>query len=173
MTFKRSLLTTLLATSLLGCGSSHRPHPIVTAAAATNRILPPQIVTSKDLADARAGSVGYAVLAWFQAVQFQDSASVRSLTTTAALHGLTDTQLQSMLSLAAPAFPRPRIISALPAGGGVSVRLWMLTYGGSSGTATGAAPFTLRLQRVGRSWRVADISLLRRFAAAVATRARR
>jgi hypothetical protein len=119
------------------------------------------LITNADIATTRSGSLRRAVLEWFQAVQFQDVASLRRLTAPAALAGVSDATLASWLSVFGAGFPRPRITNVLINGTAASVRMLLLSYKPPSRTPSTAQPFTLMLDRVGGSWLVNDIVLLR------------
>jgi hypothetical protein len=177
MTRPRALAALLAAALLGGCGATHRspsrstPANTDTVPTVPATIVSPQLISDADVAATKPGSPAHAALAWFQALQFQDLQSLRTLTTAPALRGMSDAQLQSMLGLVGPAVGRPKITAVLNTPTGRSVRMLLLYYQGRR--AVQATPYTLSVERAGNSWLVSDIGLLQRIAAAITGRSQK
>jgi hypothetical protein len=139
----------MLGLTACGSSSSSSPHDGAQSASTTTGV-PPNVLTSKQIADSPAGSAARILLEFWQAVQFSDVLTAQRFVSSEAVASITPARFTSMIQTLGDRIPGLRIISTTRVGTDAVVRVYLLFYT-SSGTISASSPqsFTLRDGRLG------------------------
>jgi hypothetical protein len=115
----------LLAAFLLGCGSEDD------GSDGQNGELenpPPNLISDEEIAEQQEGTPERALLEWWQAFQFQDSAAVIALTTPKVLDDVGENNLEELVQARGQGLQKIEVLGASENGDSASLRAGLLTF---------------------------------------------
>jgi hypothetical protein len=126
----------------------------------------PQVIRDGDIQAAPKGSPERAFLAWWQAFQFQDAATVEQLTSKATLKAVGSKPLAKLVQVRGPGTPGIKILSISKHGNTASVRVAMLTFeqdkqGRPIDKVATSTPGTFEMKNESGSWTFASTDYLK------------
>ncbi len=154
----------LIGGALLGgCGSAAKPHSTTSTAVVTSPAQPaPSLVTAQQVGAARTGSPLRAALEWWQAMQYGDTLTAKTLTSPAAISSVQGpAEFGVIVAAAGPSLPGFRPVSTSLVGHRAVVRGMELSYASPpSRRLVAQYPVTLILTDAHGRWRVDDLSVV-------------
>jgi hypothetical protein len=168
--FRPAVLLALLcvAASLvsLSCGSKA---PQKTESATTTDVPGTRrLVTDNEIDQAEPRSPQRALLAFFQAVQFNDARGARELISTRINRAVAYKRLRGIVDLVGGALGKPDIQSVRRRGNTAFARVLVLAYVPGKPTAVSGSPATFILRLQGRDWKIDNLDYLFATANAIA-----
>jgi hypothetical protein len=126
----------------------------------------PQVIRDGDIQAEPKGSPQRAFLAWWQAFQFQDAATVEQLTSKATLKAVGRKPLAKLVQVRGPGTPGIKILSVSKHGNAASVRVAMLTFeqdkqGRPTDQVATSTPGTFEMRNETGSWTFASTDYLK------------
>jgi hypothetical protein len=148
--------TLILAVVLLGCGSDDDDSDSNGNGGTDG--FGPQVVTQEDIDGREEGSPAAALLEWWQAFQFQDAATVVSLTSDQTLDELGENALEELVSTRGQGLQGVEVLGESESGDTASVRAGLLTFqpeeegGEIPDEPTASRPITFTMLNEGDQW---------------------
>jgi len=164
----RCLVAVVCAAAANGCsGDANGAKDAAPAATVPTRFtaekqpatVPANIVTDDAAAKEKAGSPQRALLDWWQAVQFRDVRTARSLTSDAAVRRVGYTRFRKMVLGVGDGLPGLQIVNSRERGGATVVRSF-LVFVGARGAPSTLAPRSFEMRGRRGSWRLGSIEYL-------------
>lgn len=151
----------LVAVLLLGCGSDDDGND-----EANGEAFAPNIVTDSDIEAQEDGTPERALLEWWQAFQFQDTATVEALTSPGTVDDISDKKLAELVKTRGPGLQGIEVLGATEDGDTASVRAGLLTFTPEKSgeppptEPTTSTPATFALTNEGGEWLFDDTAYL-------------
>lgn len=146
----------ILTVVLLGCGSDDNGSD--SNGDSDTDGFGPQVVSQEDLDAQEEGSPGAGLLEWWQAFQFQDAATVVSLTSENTLDDVGENNLEDLVKTRGQGLQGVEVLGASESGDSASVRAGLLTFqpeeeGGEIPDEPSASrPITFTMENDGDQW---------------------
>jgi hypothetical protein len=147
-----SLVASLSAAS---CGSDEKE--ATTTARSPNNL---NIIKRSDITRYAQNSPERALLSWFQAIQFRDNDTVRSIATDRAVAIAGEKRLDEAIMLIGSSAGKPRIVSTRTRGDKAAVRVFIESWLPGNPDPVLELPRTFMFVRVGAKWKMSDLSFL-------------
>jgi hypothetical protein len=146
----------LLATLTGSCGGgSHASSPHTVAAAVGSP--PPNVVGARQISSYPAHSAPRMLLELWQAIEFSDVETARSLVAPSTLAQLPKGDFARMVGTIGDNIPGLRVLDGHETGPNTSVRVYLVFYARGGGVAA-SSPMTFRFRRENGEYRLTDLS---------------
>jgi len=145
----------ILTVVLLGCGSDDDGN---SNGDSDSEGFGPQVVTQEDIDGQEEGSPSSSLLEWWQAFQFQDAATVVSLTSENTLDDVGEKNLDELVKTRGQGLQGIELLGTSETGGSASIRAGLLTFqpeeegGEIPDEPTASQPITFTMEKDGDDW---------------------
>lgn len=120
----------------------------------------PNIVTRADLEAKPAGSPERALLSFFQAVQFRDTAEARALVSAEESKRLGSGKIRAAIAAVGGALGKPQFVATNVEGNRASIRVLVLGFEADKTEPSSSSPILFKLRKEDGGWKLSDLAYL-------------